>query len=194
MAKNPAEEYLLQKKAFNFNSMAAKAKPYAGRAAESVGMGVATGVGGAAFAGLALAAGKLFDAATKTRDFNNMLEANPDLHEVHQADPVSFNRMFTSFRTMAPEITREPVTAGAYMRKAMVEQSPETAGFLPLDAAERGNRTQRKPGPVTEAAMGGFGRGMGFERKPSGTTKTTTRSEPDPSGAVTEVQDTANRY
>lgn len=191
MAKNPAEEYLQTKKAFSFGGMAQKAKPYAGRAAEGIGMGVATGVGGAAFAGLALAANKLYDAATKTRDFNGMMEANPDLHEIHEADPVSFNRMFTSFRTMAPEITREPVTAGAYMRKALVDQSPETAGFLPLEAAERGSRAQPRPGPMTEAALSGFGRGMGIERKATGSTKTTYRPGTED---VSEVQDTANRY
>jgi hypothetical protein len=162
MAKNPAEEYLLSKKAFNFGGMAQKAKPYAGRAAEGIGMGMATGVGGAAFAGLTLAAGKLYDAATKTRDFNSMLESNPDLHEVHQADPVGFNRMFTAIRTMAPEITREPVTAGAYMRQAMVGSDPDQRGFVPLSAAERSTRSQPKPGPMTEAALGGFGRGTGL--------------------------------
>lgn len=192
MAKNPAEEYLLSKKAFSLGGAMAKAKPYAGRAAEGIGMGVATGLGGAAFAGVALAANKLYDAATKTRDFNGMMEANPDLHEIHASDPVGFNRMFTSFRTMAPEITREPVTAGAYMRKAMVGMDPESAGFVPLEAAERSTRSQPKPGPMTEAALSGFGRGMGIERKSVGTTKTTYK--PGSDGEVSEVQDTANRY
>lgn len=189
---NPAEEYLQTKKAFSLSGLGAKAKPYAGRVGEAVGMGVATGAGGAAFAGLALAANKLYDAATKTRDFNSMLEANPDLHEVHQADPVGFNRMFTSFRTMAPEITREPVTAGAYMRKAMVGVDPESAAFMPLEAAERGARSQPRPGPMTEAALGGFGRGMGLERKSVGTTKT--KYKPDESGGVSEVETTDQRY
>lgn len=158
---NPAEQFLSEKRAFGFGGMAQAAKPYAKRVGEGVGMGIATGAGGAAFAGLTLAAGKLYQAATKTRDFNNMLDADPSLRELHQQDPVGFNRAFTSLRTMAPEFTAEPMVAGAYMRRAL--ESTEGPGLTAVQAASDSSRSSRRPGPATEAAMGGFGRGAGFE-------------------------------
>lgn len=187
---NPVEEFLLEKKAFNYKGMAQAAKPYGKRVAEGVGMGVMTGVGGAAFAGLAAGAAKLYDAATKTRDFNAMLESNPDLLGHHQQDPVGFNRMFSALRTMAPEMTKEPLVAGSFMRTGL-EGSVENRGMVAVDAATAGSRTQRRPGPLTEAALGGFSKGVGFDRKSTGQTKTT--YEPG-SDSVSRVEDTANRY
>ncbi len=188
---NPVEEFLIEKKALNLGGMAQAAKPYGKRVAEGVGMGALTGLGGAAFAGLTIGASKLYDAATKTRDFNNMLEANPDLLGHHQQDPAGFNRMFSALRTMAPEMTKEPLVAGAFMRRGM-EDPMETRGMLAVDAATSGSRAQKRPGPLTEAALGGYSKGVGFDRKVTGQTKTQYKEGPE--GPVERVEDTVNRY
>lgn len=193
MAKNPVEDFLAEKRAFNFGGMARSAKPYGKRVAEGMGMGVATGIGAAAFAGATLAAHKLFQAATKTRDFNNMMDADPGLHELHQQDPAGFNRAFSALRTMAPEFMSEPTVAGAYMRKAF--DSGEGAGPLAVQAATERSRSQGRPGPMAEAALNGFSRGAGLERKPIGSTKTTW--SPGASGAngpVERVEYTEHKY
>lgn len=164
MAKNPVEAFLLEKRAFGagamggMKSMARKAAPVLGRMGEQAGTAALAGVGAAGFAGLVGAAGKLYDAATKSRDFKNMLEANPDLHEHLQQDPAGFNRMFTSLRRFSPEFTKEPVVAGSLMRQGM-NSHMEDRGNLVMKAQRERPRTQQ--GPATEAALGGFMKGFG---------------------------------
>lgn len=190
MAKNPVEEFLSEKKAFGMGGAMATAKPYAKRVGEGVAMGAMTGLGGAAFAGLTIGAAKLFDAATKTRDFNNMLEANPDLVHHHEQDPVAFNRMFTALRAMAPEFTKEPTVAGTYMRNAM-ENDPGSRGGIAVQARSDLSHGPR-PGPLTEAALGGFGKGVGLNRNVVGQDKATFK--PGSDGEVSEVSQTTNRF
>lgn len=187
---NPVEEFLLAKEAFGLGGMGNAAKGFGRQAGTAMGMGVATGLGGAAFAGLTVGAAKLYDAATKTRDFNNMMEANPDLHELHKEDPAGFNRMFSALRTMAPDFTKEPLVAGTYMRTGMVG-SVENRGATAVDAMERSSRTPR-PGPLTEAALGNFSKGVGMNRQVQGQTKTTYK--PGEEGSVEKVEDTTNRF
>lgn len=157
MANNPVEEFLLEKKAISFGGLAQKAAPVARSAGRVAGTAAMTGAGAAAFAGLTGAAGKLYMAATKSRDFQNMMEANPDLHGHQEKDPAGFNRMFTSLRTFAPEFMQEPLVAGTYMRHGM-ESSPEDRGSVAVRAMRE--RTFPKAGPATEAAMGGFMSGL----------------------------------
>ena len=59
----------------------------------------------------------IYDAATKSRDSKSMLEENDDIREMHQNDPRSVNRMFSTLRTFAPEFSADPTVAGAYMRR-----------------------------------------------------------------------------
>lgn len=190
MAKNPVEEFLSEKKAFGMGNAMSAAKPYGKRVGEAVGMGALTGLGGAAFAGLTVGAAKLYDAATKTRDFNNMMEANPDLAHHHEQDPVGFNRMFTALRAMAPEFTKEPVVAGTYMRNAM-ENDPGSRGGVAVQARSDMSHGPR-PGPLTEAALGGFGKGVGLNRTVAGQRKETFK--PGDEGVVNEVSETTNRF
>lgn len=164
MAKNPVEEFLIEKRAFGagavgkLRALGGKVAPTLGRMGEQAGAAALAGVGAAGFAGLVGAAGKLYDAATKTRDFQNMLEANPDLHEHLQQDPAGFNRMFTSLRRFAPEFTKEPVVAGTLMRRGMVG-AIEDRGDVSMGALRA--RNTPKAGPATEAALGGFMKGFG---------------------------------
>lgn len=200
MAKNPVEEFLLEKRAFGMSglkSMGAKAAPVLGRMGEQAGTAALAGAGAAGFAGLVGAAGKLYDAATKTRDFQNMLEANQDLHEQLQADPGGFNRMFTSLRKFSPEFTKDPLVAGSLMRQGM-NSNPEDRGNLVLRAQRE--RVFPKQGPATEAALGGFMKGVGGGgegKKPQLLRQTKTVSQPGAEGgepALQRIEEAHNYY
>jgi len=201
MAKNPVEEFLLEKRAFGgaavgkLRSVGAKAAPTLGRMGEQAAGAALAGAGAAAFAGLVGAAGKLYDAATKTRDFQNMMEANPDLHEHLQADPAGFNRMFTSLRRFAPEFTKEPVVAGTLMRRGMVMPF-EDRGDVPVKAQRE--RSFPKAGPATEAALGGFMKsfGGGDGKKPQLQRQVKTVSQPGEGGepSVQRIEESHNYY
>jgi hypothetical protein len=150
---NPVDEFLLEKRALSFSGLAGAAKPVGRSAGVALGMGA----GAAAFGGMAMLGHKAYLAATKTRDFNSMMEANPDLHEHNKSDPSGFTRLFTSLRTFAPEFTRDPMVAGAYMRRGM-ESPVENRGMLGVEAM--GAMKPQRPHPVVEEAMGGFREGM----------------------------------
>ena len=191
MAKNPVDEFLSEKRAFgmpNVKAMAGKAAPVLGRMGEQAGTAALAGAGAAGFAGLVGAAGKLYDAATKTRDFQNMLEANQDLHEQLQQDPGGFNRMFTSLRKFSPEFTKDPLVAGSLMRQGM-NSHLEDRGALVMRAQRE--RPQNRPGPATEAALSGFMKGMGGGgegKKPQLLRQTKTVSQPGAEGGEPSVQ------
>jgi hypothetical protein len=126
---------------------------------KGLALGGALALGSAGVAGLGAAAKKIYDAVTKKRDFESMLEANPHLRGHQEAQPEEFNRMFTALRSMNPTFSRDPVVAGAYMTEAM-EQPAETRGFVAVKAL----REAKSPGldPFSDAALGGFHRGVGM--------------------------------
>lgn len=108
-------------------------------------LGKAVGLRAGALAGafgLYAAAQKTYSAITKQRDFNAMLEGNPDLAAEHKRDPKTFNRLYGALRSMNPQFAAEPVVAGTYMRRMM--QSPESAGGTIVESlqAARGTRPQ----------------------------------------------------
>ena len=118
-SENPLTEYL-EKKAAGYGQafgQAAKAvmapKNIAGNV---VGAGAAA-LGAGAIAAVGMAGHAIYDAATKSRDFKNMLAENDDVAEMHQNDPRTINRMFSTLRTFAPEFSSDPTVAGAYMRQ-----------------------------------------------------------------------------
>jgi hypothetical protein len=157
MAKNPVEEFLLEKRALNLSGALQKAAPVARRVGETAGNAALAGAGAAAFAGLTGAAGKLYMAATKSRDFKNMLEANPDLHEHLEQDPAGFNRLFTSLRTFAPDFTQDPLVAGTYMRNGFYNTADQRGSTAVRAMADL---KPRRMGPVSEEAIKGFTGGM----------------------------------
>lgn len=126
----------------------------------NVAIGGAMAAGGAGVAGLGAAAGKIFNAITKKRDFDKMLEANPHLRPALERDPDGFNGMFTSLRSMSPEFTRDPMVAGAFMNDAM-ESPAESRGYVALRAHRE--RTPQKPGPLGDAALSSFQKGVGMK-------------------------------
>lgn len=154
---NPAEEFLREKRAFSFGGAAKGALGAGKNFAGIAGTAAAMGMGAAAFAGTTAAAGRLYSAATKSRDFRGMLEANPDLKTHLKEDPAGFNRLYSSLRTLAPEFAKEPLVAGHYMRQGM-EGPIEGRGGIALNAVQ-----QRKPqqlGPTSEAALEGYMKGL----------------------------------
>lgn len=159
---NPFEEFLeeyvpepQEKTALNWGQMA----DTAGTAAVSGGTMALMGVG---LTGVGLAASKIYGAATKARDFRNMMEYNPDLQEHHQRDPRMFNQMFTSLRNMNPAYSKDPLVAGTYMRQ--MSDNPLTAGGKLTEAVGSRDKFRSPFDPAIEAGMGTarghFGEGM----------------------------------
>lgn len=103
----------LVKKAFNLPNMGWAAGP-----AKAVGMS-ALGVAGAAGAGIAYAlAGDMYDAAkrglTKSRNYKNMLEANPDLK---QLPAKNVQKAFSVLHRLNPEFSADPTISGAWVKR-----------------------------------------------------------------------------
>lgn len=93
----------------------------------------ATAAMGAAITGVTYGARKIMDAATKGRDFNNMLAFNPDLKGYQKHNPQMFNQMYSSLRSMNPQFAKDPLVAGTYMRR--MSESPESAGGILTDSS-----------------------------------------------------------
>jgi hypothetical protein len=102
--------------------------------------GAGVGAGTAAIAGgigaVGMAASKIYDAATKARDFKHMMEYNADLQEHHDRDPRMFNQMYSSLRAMNPTFSKDPIVAGTYMRQ-MVDSPSSAGGVLVNTVASR---------------------------------------------------------
>jgi hypothetical protein len=107
------------------------------------GLGIAGG-GAAGYAAFGVGAEKLYDAATKKRDFNRMMEANPHLKPYQSEDPEGFNRMFSALRSMNPDFSSEPLVAGSYMHEAM-ETPPEERGMVAVKALQAAKMLPTRP-------------------------------------------------
>lgn len=135
---NPFEDFLeeygpVEEKTAGFVD---SAKGFGRDFGSALGFGAATAGASAVIGSLGIAANKIYGAATKARDFKNMMSFNPDLQEHHDRDPRLFNQMFTSLRNMNPAYSKDPLVAGTYMRQ--MSESPLTAGGKLTDAI--GNR------------------------------------------------------
>jgi hypothetical protein len=177
--KNPFEDYLEKRSGF-MTGMRQGAREFAGMGGESAFQGVgefigaraakgALGAGAAAAgtAGVALAAlgvHKLFDAATKTRDFNSMLEYAPDIAEAHMQDPRQINQLFSTLRTFNPDFTRDPVVSSHYVRRMLSD--PMAAGGVATEAlGHRGEMKHELSSPILRSAFSGGGMGGGEKKK-----------------------------
>jgi hypothetical protein len=102
-------------------------------------------VGGGLFAGgmgLAGAVNKAMQAITKKRDFEAMLEANPNL-EVHRSNnPDQFNRHYTSFRSLNPRFAGDPVVAASYM--SHMAEYPANAGKVIVESLKDRPKAETK--------------------------------------------------
>lgn len=180
---NPVEEFLVMRKQGSdpgvFMSMAGDFPKTVGEAGKVVGKaglyGLGLGAASAGLAGLGLAAAKLYEAATKGRDFRKMLEANPELHEHQQRNPEEFNLMYSALRTMNPDFAAEPLVAGTYMQK-MIESPRETRGMVAVEALSE--RVPERLGPINTAMMEGFHKGVGLAPEDKLVGKTITKTRP----------------
>lgn len=163
-SENPLTEYL-EKKAAGYGQafgQAAKAVIAPKNIAGSIVGAGAAALGAGAIAAVGMAGHAIYDAATKSRDFKNMLAENEDVAEMHQNDPRMVNRMFSTLRTFAPEFSADPTVAGAYMRQ-MVGSPQGAAGFITgaIDARHKmlGGGTHVSQG-IGSAMMQGAQKGM----------------------------------
>jgi hypothetical protein len=99
-----------------------------GEIGKSIAVGAAGAAGAAGIAGLGMASKKLFGAARKKKQFNAMMDANPDLSAQHKQNPKFFNTAYNSVRSINPAYGRDPVVSGSLMRRMM--ESPDTAGTI----------------------------------------------------------------
>lgn len=153
---NPVDDFLAEKKTAAFPDV--MKSPSVRSVGRGLGLGLSFAAGSGAIAGVMSAAAKMYDAATKKRDFDAMMEANPHLG-VHQSrDPEGFNRLYTSLRKMNPEFSSDPLIAGSYMFQGM-EGPAETRGLAAVRA--RGDASSLRPGPVSDAVAAGLRHGLG---------------------------------
>lgn len=129
---NPVQDYLEIREGASGEKVASGRFQALKTFGTQVGKGLTSGVGAAlatgAIAGTTLAASKVYDALTKSRDFKALLDPNlnPDLHEAQQKNPQFFNAAFSSLRRMQPEFSKDPLVAGSLMRQMM--DNPASAG------------------------------------------------------------------
>jgi hypothetical protein len=141
---NPIDDYLgMHKKAFGFLG------PNFGRQAmtsmrEGAAQAVGQGAVGLAAAGIGVAAMKSYRALRKRSDFKQMLEANPDLAEHQEADPMKFNAHYNSLRAMNPGYAEDPIIAGTLMRQMSL--SGNNAGHVLMESMDSSSRS-RGQGP-----------------------------------------------
>lgn len=126
---NPVDKYLFtkEKTAFDFTGAVKKGlnpETLVGTAAQ--GAVVAGGYG------LVEAAKKVYQAMTKKRDFNKMMDAHPDLEDYRQQNPKQFMRHYDSLRSMNPIFAADPVIAGSYMR--YMSETPTRAGHTIVES------------------------------------------------------------
>lgn len=122
-------ELEIQKKTAAFADAARQLGGAAGQA-----MGAAAATGAVALAGVA--ASKLYEAATKSRDYRAMLAANPEVHEFARENPNMANSMFTSLRQINPTYSQDPYVAGHFMRQ-MANDPHGAGGYLMVAAQDR---------------------------------------------------------
>jgi hypothetical protein len=167
--KNAAELYLEEKNAHfgagfrealgmgekftNGPGMFDAATTLAGKGITGAAIGAA---GGAAVSLTTLGIQKLYDAATKTRDFNSMLEYDPEIAAMHQENPRRVNQMFSTLRMFNPDFTKDPVVAGHYVKT--MAGDPSHAGETAVSALDYASKIRH---PLSEnvfrAAAGGGG-------------------------------------
>jgi hypothetical protein len=115
--------------------------------------------GGLIAGGALLAAGAgevvsgMHDAVTKAHDFKAMLAENQDVAERHQENPRQINRFFSTLRTFNPAFSKDPLVAGTYMRKMMLD--PDSAGGLVEPVLNYRDKTRPGFGDLASRAIGG---------------------------------------
>jgi len=130
---NPVEDYLQTKEAQGPGFLSRMGRGFKSfMSPENIGVvaGSAMMAGALDFPGDV--ARKAYYAITKKRDFNRMMEQNPDLQQLRQENGDQFNAHYTSLRSVNPEFASDPTVAGTYMRQ--MSMSPATAGKVIVES------------------------------------------------------------
>jgi hypothetical protein len=149
---NPVETFLAEKLAMFPTGAAQAGRQLSGQIGGALVQGLGAGLGAAALTGGALAVQNIYNAATSKKDFRQMLEWNRDLHE---ADPRLLNQSFRTLRSFAPEMSKDPLVAGALVRR-MVESPMGAAGIIQEAMSGQRNITA----PVRESFTGAASKGV----------------------------------
>lgn len=159
---NPIEDFMQVKQAgqLSLPGMGRSAGEFARSTGGRIGAEIPKAIGGAV-AGLGVAAagaaaGKIYEALTKRRDFKAMLEHNPQLADAHAQDPKGFNQLYSTLRTMNPEFARDPLVAGSYMDRMV--QNPSGIGGM---ATELLGARDRMATPVRDTFHSSIVKGIG---------------------------------
>lgn len=146
---SPLDEYLEMKK----EAISPGLKGTLSGAAATTGISLGLG---AALAGMAPVVDKIYGAVTRSRDFKEMMEVNPDLQQVQADDPKFFNNAYNSLRRVNPTFGRDPIVAGSYMKKMMA--NPDAAGLTLAQSVQSpqagGPRFQMPQAKVTTPELG----------------------------------------
>lgn len=146
---NPLDEFLeTEKVAFS---------PTMSNLGQMAMMGVIGAGTTAAVAGAVPAAKALYGAATKGRDFKSMLAFDPELKELHKANPKYVNAGFNTLRRMNPDFAADPMVSSAFVKQVAYG---DTQGAFGL--AQEALRAAPKPGAMQEAFVSGAGTGIGM--------------------------------
>ncbi len=154
---------------FTTAATAAERPGFFGNIGRAAATGAGAGLAAAAVSGAGIAASKIYDAATKARDFRSMMGSsfNTDLHDYYRQNPRGFNEAYSSLRMMNPAFSKDPMVAGTFMRQIM-ENRPEAAGGYLLNALQ--GRRDTPESPLFEAFQRGgtsaAGSMMGELQKP----------------------------
>ena len=118
-----------------------------GHFGQALATGAGAGLAGAVMTGAGIAASSLYQAVAKARDFRTMMGSsfNADLHEYQRAKPVQFNEAYNSLHSVNPAVTKDPMTAGHYMRR-MMEFDTSGAGGVILESLS-GSKEMPKDSP-----------------------------------------------
>ena len=157
---NPIDDYLSTKTAdFKQGILPGLSKFVRNPTMENLGAGAAQAVGGLAVMTAASAAQKALQSIRKKRQFEEMMEVNPDLHAQQAEDPMKFNAHYNSFRRLNPEFASDPVLAGTILRK--MNAYPETAGSVLIESF-KGRKDMGGPSYGYGGDVGGFKTNVSF--------------------------------
>jgi len=93
---------------------------------------------------------KAYYAVTKNRDFNAMMDTNPDLKQLQRDNVKQFNSHYSSLRAINPQFASDPVVAGTYMRQMSLQ--PEVAGKVIVESL--GGLPREQPGTRATQLLG----------------------------------------
>lgn len=89
---------------------------------------------------------------TKTRDYKNMLEANPELKKM---DAASTQMIYNSLRSTAPSLAGDPLVAGSFVRRVM-DYGVESGPTIPLETTKMLTEAERNISQSRQKAPSSF--------------------------------------